>query len=120
MVPVPVLVRDRGGGRVMVDRDGEPIMSYRLSSFDLEHVRVGFEGATRILEAAGAKKILSAHAKGIAYEPGRSSKVEDFLSQADTAGWGRAECILYSAHIMGSVRMGGSPKSSACNPNGET
>jgi long-chain-alcohol oxidase len=120
IVPIPVIVRDRGEGTVSVDRRGEPVVHYRLSRFDLEHLRVGFEGAARILEAAGARKIISAHARGVALEPGQSSSVEDFCRRADAAGWRRGQCVLYSAHIMGSVRMGGSPKTSACNPEGET
>jgi long-chain-alcohol oxidase len=120
IVPIPVIVRDRGGGTVNVDRRGEPVVRYRLSRFDLRHLRVGFEGAARILEAAGARRIVSAHARGVGYEPGRGSSVEDFCRRADAAGWRRGQCVMYSAHIMGSVRMGGSPKISATNPEGET
>ena len=50
---IGILLRDRDGGEVHVGRDGEPVARYRLSPFDLAHVRRGFTGAARILEAAG-------------------------------------------------------------------
>jgi choline dehydrogenase-like flavoprotein len=38
----------------------------------------------------------------------------------DGAGWDSGQLALFSFHIMGSARLGGSPKSSATNPDGET
>jgi long-chain-alcohol oxidase len=116
---VGVLLRDRGGGEVRVGRDGEPIVSYRLSETDTRHVRTGLDGAARILEAAGARRIVSAHTRHVSYEPGRGSR-ERFVRDADACGWGAGRCVFYSFHIMGSARMGGSPATSACGPEGET
>jgi choline dehydrogenase-like flavoprotein len=42
------------------------------------------------------------------------------MRDADACGWGAGRCTYGSFHIMGSARMGGSPATSACNPNGET
>ncbi len=38
----------------------------------------------------------------------------------DAAGWDAGRLALFSFHIMGSARMGGSPKTSATNPEGQT
>ena len=70
-VPIGVLVRDRDGGEVRVGRDGEPVVRYRLSPFDTAHLRTGIDGAAQLLEAAGAQRIFSSHAKWVGYEPGR-------------------------------------------------
>jgi len=86
--PVGVLLRDRDGGRVRVRRDGSPAIHYRLSRHDARHLQTGVEGAERILEAAGAGRIVTS---------GRS---------------------LYSFHQMGTARMGGSPRTSACDWEG--
>ena len=59
LAPLFPLVRDRDAGEVVVGGDGEPWAHYRLSPYDLRHVRAGFVGAARILEAAGAKRVLS-------------------------------------------------------------
>ena len=116
---VGVLLRDRGGGEVRVGRDGEPVARYRLSDDDVRHVRVGFDGAAQILEAAGAQQIVSAHSRFVSYRPGVDSR-ERFLADGDACGYGAGRCVFYSFHIMGSARMGGSPERSACNPEGET
>jgi len=117
---VGILLRDRGSGEVRVARDGEAIVRYRLSAPDLRHVRVGVDGAAQILEAAGATSIVSAHSRGVSYEPGRRGDRRQFLSDADACGWGAGRCVFYSFHIMGSARMGGSASTSAFNPEGES
>jgi long-chain-alcohol oxidase len=116
---IGILLRDRGAGEVRVRRTGEPVARYRLSDFDVEHVRIGVDGAARVLEAAGARRVYSVHSKGVVYEPGRGSR-ERFLAQADGCGWGAGQCAFYSFHQMGSARMGSSPQTSACRPDGET
>jgi choline dehydrogenase-like flavoprotein len=119
-VPIGVLLRDRDGGEVRVGRDGEPVVRYRLSDFDARHLRTGFDGAAEMLEAAGARRIFSSHAKWVSYQPGRSGSRSQFMSDADAAGYGAGQCTLNSFHIMGSARMGGSPDSSACDPTAQT
>jgi long-chain-alcohol oxidase len=120
LAPIFPLVRDRDGGEVHVDRDGEPSFRYRVSRHDLRHLRAGFVGAARILEAAGGKRIVSTHADPVVWEPSRDGGVGRFLAEADARGWAPNRVLCASAHIMGTARMGGSPSSSACDPNGET
>ena len=117
---IGVILRDRDGGRVVVGRDGEPVVNYKLSDFDRAHVRRGLDGAAQILEASGARRIYSSHAKLVAYDPGTRGERAQFLRDADAAGYGAGQCQFGSFHIMGSARMGGSPATSACNPRGET
>ena len=119
LAPVFPLVRDRDAGEVVVGRDGEPSARYRLSPYDLRHLRAGFVGAARILEAAGAKRVLSTHAHPVVWEPGERG-VGQFLAEADARGWEPNRVLYASAHIMGTARMGGSPAMSACDPTGET
>ena len=115
-----VLLRDRDGGEVRVGRDGEPIVRYRLSPFDTAHLRTGIDGAAQILEAADARTIFTSQNKFVSYEPGRSGTREQFMAQADGAGYGPGQVHLGSFHIMGSARIGGSPGTSACDPTGQT
>lgn len=117
---IGVLLRDRDGGRVTVDRTGWPVAHYALSRFDRSHLRDGFRGGARILEAAGARLIYSPHAKFCAYEPGRRGSLETFTHDMDAAGWRSGQVALFSFHIMGSARMGSSRRRSATNPEGET
>jgi long-chain-alcohol oxidase len=117
---VGVLLRDRDGGEVTVGRDGLPVVKWRFSDFDLGHMRRGVEGAARVVEAMGAKRVFSSHAKWVAYEPGRNGGVEGFMRDADACGWGAGQSQPVSFHIMGSARLGSSPGLSACKPDGET
>jgi choline dehydrogenase-like flavoprotein len=117
---IGVLVRDRGEGRVTIDRDGHPVTSYSLSDYDRRHMQRGFRGAAEILEAAGARRIYSPHVKFCSYEPGKSGSLESFANDMDRAGWDNAQVALFSFHIMGTARLGESRHNSATNPNGET
>jgi choline dehydrogenase-like flavoprotein len=123
-VPIGVLLRDRDGGEVRVGRDGEPVVRYRLSPFDAGHLRTGIDGAAQILEAAGARRIFSSHAKWVSYDPASGAATDTarsrFMSDADAAGYGAGQVGLGSFHIMGSARMGGSPSTSACDPTAQT
>jgi choline dehydrogenase-like flavoprotein len=120
LAPIFPLVRDRDAGEVVVDRNGEPSARYRLSRYDVRHMRAGFVGAARILEAAGAKRIISSHAKPLIWEPRGTGGVGRFLADADARGWEPNRILYASAHIMGTARMGGSPAIGACDPTGET
>ncbi|HLZ11097.1 MAG TPA: FAD-dependent oxidoreductase [Candidatus Acidoferrum sp.] len=117
---IGVLLRDRFGGRVKVDSEGNPVSHYSLSEFDRAHLRRGFLGAAQILEAAGAKTIYSPHAKFCSYEPGKRGSIETFEREMDRAGWESGQVSLFSFHIMGTARLGDSPATSATNPDGET
>jgi long-chain-alcohol oxidase len=119
-VPIGVLVRDRDGGEVRVDRDGHPVVRYRLSDFDAGHLRTGMHGAAELLEATGARRIFSSHSRWVSYDPGRSGSRGQFMADADAAGYGSGQVSLNSFHIMGSARMGGSPTMSACDPTAQT
>ncbi len=120
MVGLGVLLRDRDAGRVDTDRHGHPVTHYALSKFDVNHMRIGVRGAAQILEATGAKLIFTSHARYVSYEPGRRGSLEQFCRDADACGWRAGQCGYASFHIMGTARMGGSAKSSACNPEGQT
>ena len=117
-----VLLRERDGGEVRVDRAGQPVVRYRLSDYDTRHLRVGIDGGAQLHEAAGARRIYSSHSEWVAYEPARDGAGgrERFMREADACGYGPGRIQLGSFHLMGSARMGGSPATSACDPNAQT
>ncbi len=117
---VGALLRDRDAGEVRVRRDGEPVVDYKLSSFDRDNLRTGLDGAARILEAAGARRIFSSHSAWVSYDPGVDGDRDRFMRDADRCGWNAGQCSMASFHIMGSARMGSTPSTSACAPTGET
>jgi choline dehydrogenase-like flavoprotein len=114
-----VLLRDHGVGEVRAGRDGEPIVRYKLTPDDVERMRRGIRGAAQIVEAMGARRVYSSHAKWVAYEPGTSGDLGSFMRDADACGWGAGQAQVVSFHIMGSARMGASPIDSVCDPAGQ-
>ena len=116
---IGLLLRDRGAGRVQLTRTGRLRVSYRLAPDDARRIRVGIDGAARILEAAGARRIRSSHAKNLHYEPEREGR-ERFLAEVDREGFAPGRCAFFSFHHMGSARTGADPAMSACNWDGET
>ncbi|MFF5077529.1 GMC family oxidoreductase N-terminal domain-containing protein [Actinoplanes sp. NPDC000266] len=116
---VGVITRDRDSGRVTVGRDGEPVVRYRLSPYDAAHMRAGIEGATRIVEAAGAHTIFSGHQRGNPWQRGQTP-IDDFIEATRTLGTAPGQIAMAALHIMGSARMGASPSTSAANPDGAT
>ena len=109
---VGILLRDRFGGRVSVDAQGNPVVDYRLSRYDAGHLRRAFDAAGELLEAAGAREIWAPLARCISYRPGAARAHEDWLARVDSAGWGPNELLLVTFHQMASCRMGATARTS--------
>jgi choline dehydrogenase-like flavoprotein len=107
---VAVIPRDRGSGRVRIGRDGGAVVTYRLAEDDARRIRAGLDAAARVLAAAGAGEVFTAHARLQRWANG-------FPADAFRFGAGRG--ALYSFHLMGSARMGASPERAAASPTGE-
>jgi choline dehydrogenase-like flavoprotein len=111
-----ILLRDRFGGRVSVDRDGCPVVDYRVSRYDAVHLRRALASAAELLEAAGAREIWAPLARWISYKPGGPRAREQWLDRVDAAGWGANQLLLVTFHQMASCRMGASARSSVVDP----
>ena len=108
-----ILLRDRYGGRVAVDRGGQPIVRYRVSAYDLAHLRQGLAAAAELLEAAGAREIWVPHARWLPYRPEAGSGARArWFERVIAAGLGPNELLLSSFHQMASCRMGANARSS--------
>jgi long-chain-alcohol oxidase len=114
-----VLLRDHGVGEVRTGRDGEPIVRYKLTPDDVDHMRRGVRGAASVVQAMGARRVYSSHSKWVAYEPGANGGLDGFMRDADACGWGAGQAQMVSFHIMGSARMGRSAADSVCDPSGQ-
>lgn len=112
-----ILLRDRFGGRVSVDRAGDAVVDYRLSRYDRAHLRRAIAGAAEVMEAAGAREIWLPVARAVSYRPGATGGSgggarEEWLARVDAAGWGANQLLLVSFHQMASCRMGASRRTS--------
>lgn len=143
-----VIVRDRDGGRVTLDKFGRPLMEYTLSKFDQKSMVAGVLRATEIHASAGASMITTSQFHAPVYKapcvnaseppavpetwmpgsykftsvpPQRSLTEPTFVAfqqQIKKLGFGTLRVLLGSAHQMSSCRMGANPSTSACDPLG--
>ena len=113
---VGILLRDRYGGRVRIDRDGKPVIHYRLSRYDAGHLRRAIAAASELLAAAGAREICTPQAAWVAYRPdGGAAARERWLEDVDAAGLGPNQVTLVTFHQMSSCRMGAQRATSVVN-----
>lgn len=117
---IGILMRDRGAGRVAINRDGAPVVHYQVSGYDRRHFRHGVEGAARVFQAAGAREISSSQNRPVVFDPRAPGSLEKWMSSVDQVGYGPNQTTYFSWHQMGSCRMGRSPDTSVVNGRGET
>jgi acyl-CoA reductase-like NAD-dependent aldehyde dehydrogenase/choline dehydrogenase-like flavoprotein len=112
------LIRDRGHGRVDVDAAGNAVPSYRLTDeLDVANFRAGLEAVARVHEAAGAQRIVALSRRPLTWS--RGEDLDAFLTRLRECSLAPHEHAVFSAHQMGSCRMGKDPASSVANPWGE-
>lgn len=117
LAPVIIVVRDRGEGSVTVDRSGEAIVNYTVSPYDRRHVAHGLRQMARIHFAAGADEVMSLQSKPTFVERSAHSvrhdqQLGEFDRQIDRNGLGPNRILMFSAHQMGTCRMGADPGTS--------
>ena len=116
-----VLTRDRGAGRVRIDGEGRPVADYALGRMERELLREGIATAARVHWAAGADEIHSLHTREHAFRRGaaaRSVDIDDFCARLLAAPVHGNRCALFSAHQMGTCRMGSDARGSVCDERG--
>jgi choline dehydrogenase-like flavoprotein len=112
------LTRDRGAGQVAIDANGESLPMYSVTDeLDLENLQKGIEVQIRLHEAAGAHQI-GPLAEG-APTWRRGDDLEAFISAVRRIPFRAGGYKLFSAHQMGSCRMGEDPQTSVAGPWGE-
>jgi acyl-CoA reductase-like NAD-dependent aldehyde dehydrogenase/choline dehydrogenase-like flavoprotein len=112
------LTRDRGHGRVTVDGAGSAVVHYVLEDeLDVRNFRRGTAELIRLHAAAGAEQIIGGGRKGPIWE--RGDDLEAFVDAATSHSLAPREWAVFTAHQMGSCRMGTDPASSVADPWGQ-
>ncbi len=114
-----VLTRDRDSGRVTIDRRGRPILHYRLSPRDVRHFMRGLIETVRLHAAAGAEEISGPLTGMPPYHTGSGDSLEAYLEHMAQRPLAPNRCMLFSAHQMGTCRMGGDRRVSVTDVNCE-
>lgn len=117
-----VLTRDRHSGRVHVDRDGRPTIDYSVGRIERELLKRGIAAAARIHWAAGATEIHTLHTNAAVLHratTSRGSDIHAFCKYVQSLPVHGNHCGVFSAHQMGTCRIGTDPKRDVCDPSGQ-
>ena len=128
IAPLIALTRDGGSGRVSLTRSGRVRVDYALDRSGATTLRHGVLSMARLARAAGATEIVAVGTPPTWYRPAASGatgvvaddarafrRFEERLVSFDV---GPNRAGIFSAHQMGTVRMGASPGDHPCDPWG--
>lgn len=117
-----VLTRDGVGGRVRARRDGSVAITYRPGQAECALISSGLAAAVRVHLAAGAEQVHTLHTRGLSLTRNAvttESDVDRFceriLAERVDSNW----ATLFSAHQMGTCRMGRDRRTAVCDDRGE-
>ena len=124
IAPFIAVTRDGGSGRTSVTKAGRVRVDYRLDSEGVATLRHALRSMARLARAAGASEIVAVgtpprwHGRGgfmSGLEEETFARFEDDLASFDLSP---NRGGVFSAHQMGTARMGADPASHVCDPAG--
>jgi choline dehydrogenase-like flavoprotein len=118
LAPFITVARDHGEGEVVLDDYGRPLVRWGLND-EVDRrlaVRAHLELA-RLHKAAGASQIYTLHARELRWRQG--DDFDDYLSRLESASYEPNDITCFTAHQMGSCRMGSDPAGSVADGRGE-
>ena len=116
-----VLSRDRNTGRVSLERDGRARIDYRVGAAEERLLRRGIGTAARVHWAAGASEVHTLHVDDHTWRRSTGATDADFerwREHIERLPVAANRCGVFSAHQMGTCRMGTDPSRDVCDPNG--
>jgi choline dehydrogenase-like flavoprotein len=124
LAPLIAVTRDGGEGRVTTTKAGRVRLDYRLDDRGVATLRHALVRMARLARAAGATEIMAAATPPVWYSPSgmprseEAARVTRFEGELERFDFSPNRGTVLTAHQMGTVRMGASPKDHACDPRG--
>ena len=106
--PFITVARDHGSGEVVLDDLGRAVMRWGLG--DEVDARLAVRAHVelcRLHQAAGATEVYTTHESGLRWRTG--DDFDAFLEQVEAASYEPNDVACFTAHQMGSCRMGSDP-----------
>lgn len=116
--PFITVARDHGEGRVVIDQHGRAMTQWSFQDavdarlFTRAHVELA-----RLHRAAGAREIITTFQQPLTWREGED--FEAFLAELEARPWTANDFSAFTAHQMGSCRMGADREESVADGRGE-
>jgi choline dehydrogenase-like flavoprotein len=121
-----VLTRDTGEGRVHLDRRGRAVITYWPNQVDRGFLVRGMQEIARIAFAGGAVAVSTTHSPALRLDsdagvPGAvgGARLDRFLGDIAARDIAPNRLPLFTAHQMGSCRLGQDPRTSVADQYGQ-
>ncbi len=112
------LLRDHGHGQVTIDQAGMAVPYYALSDeLDIRNTHRAIAAQAQLHEAAGAQQIIGLSAGAPVWR--RGDDLDAFIARLQRIPLRAGGWKLFSAHQMGTCRMGTDPERSVAGPWGQ-
>src|SRR6267378_5545556 len=117
--PFIVLTRDSDAGQVRITSAGHPYFDYRLGKEERKLIKHGMATVARIHHAAGAERIITLHTERLTWDrEAEGASIDKFCRQIAAAPTSPNRLPLFSAHQMGTCRLGADRASAVCDAHG--
>ena len=113
-----VLTRDATGGQVRSRRDGGVAIDYTIGRREQSLLARGIASAARVQFAAGAAEVHTLHANAPVLKRSGTPDIEAFAQRILAEPVSANRCTVFSAHQMGTCRMGRERRISVCDEKG--
>ncbi len=124
IAPLVAVTRDGGTGRTTLTKRGTVRVDYRLDGTGIATLRHALLSMARLARAAGAPEIVAVGTRPAWYgrsgfpPGGESAAFVEFEAALASFDFGPNRGTVFSAHQMGTVRMGAEPRDHPCDPWG--
>ncbi|MES2209488.1 MAG: GMC family oxidoreductase [Chloroflexota bacterium] len=121
LAPLVAVTRDGGEGRTTLTRAGRVRIDYRLDSEGVRTLRHAAVSMVRLIRAAGALEILAAATPILRHRmegPGEQVRFDAFVDRVAHLDFAPNRGTVFSAHQMGTIRMGADGRNHAADPRG--
>jgi choline dehydrogenase-like flavoprotein len=122
--PLIAITRDGGEGRVSLARSGSVRVDYRLDPSGVATLRHAIGQMARMSRAAGAREIVAMgtppawHGRQASGPGGEERAFGVYLDRLGSFDFSPNRGAVFSAHQMGTVRLGADPRLHPCDPGG--
>jgi choline dehydrogenase-like flavoprotein len=118
IAPFISVARDHGEGQVVIDDHGRAVTRWSFDDeLDARMFRRAMVELAKLQRAAGAKEIITFYQHGLSWSEG--DDFDAFIAEIERGSLQANDVAAFTAHQMGSCRMGADPSDSVADGHGE-